>query len=52
MQIGKDKDHKHCWHPYEGSILMVVPNGHVVVEYCECGNVRTIHAGHKLKEKR
>lgn len=45
QQPGKD-DHSHCWHIFRGPIWMVVPDGHIVQQCCECQTSRTIHADH------
>lgn len=36
----------HCWHPKKGAIAMVVPDGHVVQQCCDCPAIRTIHEAH------
>jgi hypothetical protein len=37
---------EHCFHMKMGPILMVVKDGHVVVECCKCGSVREEHRDH------
>lgn len=37
----------HCVHPYLGALHMVVPDGHVVVQCCECDGLYTHHSGHR-----
>jgi len=40
------RDCDHCYHLHRGPLLMVVPNGHVVLSCCKCKNLRTQHADH------
>lgn len=44
MGCCREKDH--CLHSYTGPILMVVPNGHVVLKCCQCKCMVTRHPGH------
>lgn len=36
----------HCWHTYCGVILMVVPDGHTVMQCCRCGAQKLEHREH------
>lgn len=36
----------HCWHISTKPIMMVVPDGHVVVACCHCQTTRTMHYDH------
>ncbi len=41
------RDHKHCWHPTRGGVLMLVKDGHTVQqECCKCSALRQIHRDH------
>lgn len=47
MKIMQSKaGHECCYHMYHGSILMVVPDGHIVQKCCKCACIRTTHADH------
>jgi len=37
----------HCRHTYRGSLMMVIPDGHVPEQCCKCDAMRTVHAEHR-----
>jgi hypothetical protein len=36
----------HCYHRYHGVIWMVVPDGHMVMQCCKCGDMELEHREH------
>jgi hypothetical protein len=37
----------HCFHPYEGPYMAVLPNGYVLEQCCKCEKTRQIHRAHR-----
>lgn len=45
-QIHNLENHQHCWHLFSGPIWMVLPDGCVIEQCCECPANRVIHRDH------
>jgi hypothetical protein len=41
-----EEAHDHCFHPYQGPIMQVVPDGHVVLKCCKCDAKKVVHKEH------
>ena len=44
--VARRQAHQCCMHRYQGVLSMVVPDGHVVLQCCECRRMETRHAEH------
>jgi hypothetical protein len=38
----------HCWHAKNGAIWMVIKDGYVVQECCDCTAIRSVHRDHLM----
>lgn len=52
FESGNETNHSHCWHIHRGPIWMVIPDGHVLQNCCQCGASRMIHIDHATEHCR
>jgi hypothetical protein len=48
----KAKNHTHCYHIYQESLMMVIPDGHVVQKCCKCECMQTVHQDHMWRKSK
>ena len=47
--LGKTVGHtacNHCWHPFEGTFMMVLHSGEMLQECCKCHATQVVHRAH------
>lgn len=45
-EITPGEECKHCYHPNEGPLYMVLRDGYVPLRCCKCQQLTTVHRGH------